>query len=144
MKPPARLQLAIADLTHAVVRWHAFHHSLADRTPDGYPSGGDGIRAGIGDPTPGAVLARRRTTETWFEAEALCIEAQAIARRLAVIVDSVGEAPPPDGALRCTGAPDKPWAKPECVGNAVRAGLCWACYERGRRWEMDNGPASFR
>jgi hypothetical protein len=135
MKPPDRLRQATGDLERVTAQWPGFTIALQDRTPDGYPTGGDkGPTIGISNPTPSVVIARIRWVDIWAEAEALAIQVQADSRRLYQLVTSIGDQAH-DTTQRCTGAPDKPWGRADCTNNAVRNGLCWACIKRGQRWQ---------
>lgn len=150
MKPIDHLRLAADALTfvlqrdrHGMVRFDAFKAALADRTPDGYPGGGDPTRgSGHADPIPSVVAARTRPTLTWSEVEALCIEVHADARRLAVLMSAIATTIEP--AARCAGmgmAGYDAWGDPTCQRNAVHLGLCDACYTRSWRWQRKRANA---
>lgn len=161
MKPPARLSLATVDIQTAIARWGDFHRALADRTADGYPrvaSGGEkapgGARSLAMDPDSGqpvsvdltateaAMVARQRYVDIWRDAEALAIQLQADARRLADLVTT--HATPERDARhdlpqRCCGGfgldGGDEWGDPTCTRHAVtRAGLCDPCDQRSYRW----------
>lgn len=146
MRPVDRLRQTADDIAYILerngngtIRWDAFRNALADRTPDGFSPGGEpGPRStDVPDPTHGSVLARERPTHTWDEAETLLHRIHTDARHLAKLMTSVGEATI-DNTQRCTGAPDQPWGRADCVNNSVRAGLCWACIKRGYRYSEDH------
>lgn len=143
MKPTDRLGVIIDNFTYTKITWPAFYRALADRTPDGYPGGGDTVRAGISDPTPGVVAARLGHTRPGpvailDEINQLLGEAQAISNRVARLVASIREADKtsPDrctGGLAVEGADD--WGDPTCQRHAVtRDGLCDACRQRRDHW----------
>lgn len=131
---PERELTAVADMASVLAhQWSAYEATCAALAPPTITAAGEPGRSGnVPDPTAAIALGHDQYDDVRDAVHAWMEQGRWITARVTGIIrehhDLARDAEATLKAIRCDGTID-----PTCTRNAVRRGLCWACYVRDRR-----------